>query len=253
MQGKTKVLSIAGFDPSAGAGIISDVKTFEAHGVYGLSVCSAITAQNENHFYDVNWLSLADIKNQLEPLIGHYSFEIIKIGLIQDLSLLSDLIDYLSNRIPNSKIIWDPIISSSSGFVFHENSSAELLKKICKKIYLLTPNLNEIAFFIPGEETLNACTQLSKHCALLLKGGHQLSKKSTDKLYEKGIEIASFTSTRKAYDKHGTGCVLSASIAANLAIGKSLTNSCELAKSYIDNFLTSSTTKIGYHSYGVIA
>ena len=249
MQSKPKVLSIAGFDPSGGAGIVSDVKTFEAHDTYGLSVCSAITSQNEIDFFDVKWLSLEEILNQINPLASYYNFEIIKIGLIQDINVLGELINHLSSLIENCKIIWDPILSSTSGYLFHQNISYKQLENICNQLYLITPNYNEAGQLGTEDNAESTSTMLSHCCSVLLKGGHTKSPTTKDVLYANGKASSVFEGSRRIYDKHGTGCVLSASIAANLAKGYSLIESCSLAKAYIHKFLESNKSKIGYHNY----
>ena len=249
MQRKPKVLSIAGFDPSGGAGIVSDVKTFEAHNTYGLSVCSAITAQNEADFIDVKWLSIEDIVKQINPLTSYYEFEVVKIGLIQDINVLEGLVNHLSSEIENCKIIWDPILSSSSGYLFHQNISYKQLENICNQLYLITPNYNEANQLSPEDNAESTSTMLSHCCSVLLKGGHTKSPTTKDFLYVNGEVSSVFEGSRRIYDKHGTGCVLSASIAANLAKGNSLIESCRLAKTYIHKFLESNKSKIGYHNY----
>ena len=103
------VLSIAGFDPSSGAGIGADLKTFEATGSYGLGVCSALTFQNEDTFTGVHWTAWEDIKKQCDLLLQKYNVEFLKIGLIESFEILDRLLDYLLDQDKRLKIIWDPI------------------------------------------------------------------------------------------------------------------------------------------------
>src|SRR5688572_10171990 len=113
-------LSIAGFDPSSGAGVTADLKTFEAHKVQGLGVCTAITFQNDNEFDGLEWLTKEKLQAQLEPLFRKFKIRTAKIGLIRNLETLNWLVDYLLSKNPEMRIIWDPFLKASAGFTFHE-------------------------------------------------------------------------------------------------------------------------------------
>ena len=140
------VLSIAGFDPSSGAGIGADLKTFEATGSYGLGVCSALTFQNEDTFTGVHWTAWEDIKKQCDLLLQKYNVEFLKIGLIESFEILDRLLDYLLDQDKRLKIIWDPILKASAGFSFHRYTpeDQERLKRILDRVYLITPNTDEL-------------------------------------------------------------------------------------------------------------
>src|ERR1700741_5107534 len=130
-------LSIAGFDPSAGAGILADIKTFEANGVYGFGVCSALTFQNDKEFDGVQWISPKQIIAQITPLQRRFNIEYVKVGLIESLDTLSVLISALKTQ--HSKLIWDPILNASAGFTFHNNIGRTQLIDVLESIYLITP------------------------------------------------------------------------------------------------------------------
>lgn len=110
----TPVLSIAGFDPSSGAGISSDIKTFENCGVYGLGICTAITFQNQNEYLETRWLTFEEITRQCDIILQEFSPRVIKIGLIKDFTLLDQIVAYLKQKLPRTKIIWDPILKALS-------------------------------------------------------------------------------------------------------------------------------------------
>jgi len=242
------VLSIAGFDPCAGAGILADIKTFEQIQVYGLGVCSGITFQNDNVFNGVNWTHLNDICSQLQLLIKRYKFEYIKIGIIEDLQVLNQLIDFLLKEIPQVKIIWDPILSASTGYHFLEMMDSSFIYFICQKIFLVTPNIQEIKKMMNLENPFEAAESLSKACAVLLKGGHSDSDICTDILYMKGQTYTYEKERLEQGEKHGSGCVLSAAIAAFLTLGNTLPESCQMAKEYMQDFLASSNNLLGHHN-----
>src|SRR5690349_11279118 len=114
------VLSIAGFDPSAGAGVLADVKCFEQHEVYGFGICSALTVQTDSDFIKNDWLDAAQIINQLAPLLAKFPIAACKIGLIKDRVVLLEVIAYLKLHIPSLKIVVDPVLKASSGYEFHD-------------------------------------------------------------------------------------------------------------------------------------
>jgi len=243
---KTHLLSIAGFDPSGGAGILADIKTFEANKVFGLGVCTAITFQNDSEFEGVNWIGEEDIKKQLDILLRKFHVEWVKIGLIEDMSVLNNLLDYLKDYNPTINIIWDPIIKASAGFVFHQGIDSTILKEICKKLYMITPNLEEIKKLLPNVSPEKGANELSSYCNVLLKGGHGESDKARDLLFENGL-ITMFESDKVASQKHGTGCVLSSAILTNLAKGYDLKSACREGKEYITDFIKSDSGLLGFH------
>jgi len=167
------VLSIAGFDPSGGAGLLADIKTFEAHNVQGLGVCSALTFQNERDFLDTKWIDPCEILMQIDVLFKLYRINWAKIGLIENLDILDRIIDHLKSYNAGIDIIWDPILKATAGFVFHDKIPKEKLFEICKKIYLITPNFSEIRELLPGIKQEAGANILSNYCKVLIKGGHK--------------------------------------------------------------------------------
>src|ERR1043165_1920557 len=151
-----QVISIAGFDPTGGAGILADIKTFEQLGVYGFGVCSAITLQTEDEFNGVAWIPLHQIELQLDTLLKKYEVEFLKIGLIQSLQVLDGLIKTIRRKYPRIKIIWDPILQASAGFQFHVDAEEELLNKILSEIFLITPNSDEAMKLMDTKDALLA-------------------------------------------------------------------------------------------------
>ena len=232
------VLSIAGFDPSGGAGILADIKTMEAIGVSGLGVCTSITYQNDKTFKAVDWLTIDQIASQIEVLFEKYSINVVKIGLIKDLKTLAEIIDFLKKKNSNVKIIWDPILKASAGFEFHASIDKIILEEVLNNIYLITPNIPELEKLeIDPKKIL---------CSCLLKGGHS-EKNANDILYSPGNIFTIQGEQLKNADKHGSGCVLSSAIASYLAKEFSLKEACIQAKNYTREFLKSSETLLGIH------
>ncbi|MDF9301153.1 bifunctional hydroxymethylpyrimidine kinase/phosphomethylpyrimidine kinase [Tritonibacter mobilis] len=149
-ENRPNVLTIAGFDPSSGAGLTADIKTFESLGVYGLGVCTANTVQNDIEFHACHWISVDIIVDQIHIILERFKIGVIKIGIIENWKILNKILDILLVNNSKLKIILDPVISSSTKFTFHEVSDIEL-DKVLEKIFLLTPNFNEIQKIYPNK------------------------------------------------------------------------------------------------------
>jgi hydroxymethylpyrimidine/phosphomethylpyrimidine kinase len=242
------VLSVAGFDPSGGAGILADVKTCEANKVCGLGVISANTFQNDKEFKCVDWVSLEKIIEQVSILQKRFEFDYVKIGLIENLEVLHKVVEHLKLQTANCKLIWDPIVKASAGFDFHKEINTILLEKICKEIYVITPNIPEIQALGKHADVTENAKYLSGFCNVFLKGGHAEKKIGYDTLFLKDGKQFSFRPKNKnVFPKHGSGCVLSSAIAVNLAKGEDLHRACLKAKQYTEKFLSSNKSLMGYH------
>lgn len=243
------VLTIAGLDPSGCAGILADIKTFEAHHVSAMAVCTANTIQNVTEFNKPNWIPAIDILAQLNLLQKESKFDFVKIGLIENFRLLNTIINELLNHNPGIKIIWDPIYKASAQYKFHTGIDQLELKIICSKLFLITPNLDEIKLLVPETSPADAGKYLSQFCSVLVKGGHSEGASATDTLYSSDSIHQLESKKLTDFSKRGTGCVLSAAILSNLANSKDLFTACVEAKKYITNYLTSSNSLVGHHFY----
>lgn len=242
------VLSIAGFDPSGGAGILADIKTFEQHKVLGMGVVTGLTFQNDSEFESVKWVVIDEIIRQIEILTRRYKFDFIKIGMLESLESLEAIIESCNLKMPNSKIIWDPIIKASVGFEIHKSVDKKKVMDVCKNLYLITPNVDEIRILTEEQDEMKGGKQLSSYCHVFLKGGHSRNKKGYDYLFTtEGDEFSFRPKKITELGKHGTGCIISSAITANLANGFSLHRSCLKGKDYVTKFLFSNKTVLGYH------
>ena len=242
------VLSIAGYDASAGAGVLADVKTFENIGVYGLAVTTCITYQNDSKFKGVHWLSKKKIKKQLYPILDAYKIEHVKIGLIENLEVLSEIIELLLGYNNEIKIVWDPILKASVGFSFHKKLSKKYLQHIFETIEWITPNWQEVVALTGEKDAVNGAEIIGAFCNVYLKGGHSIETPATDMIWiNRKLDIL-HPKEISELEKHGTGCVLSSAITAYLALGNSMHKSCELAKEYTYRFLISNKTNLGFHA-----
>lgn len=246
---KPYVLSIAGFDPSAGAGILSDIKTIEANGGYGFGVVTAITCQNDIAFEKITWLPLTKIIEQIDVLQKRFEILHFKIGLIESLEVLYQLIIYIKERVPDAVIIWDPILKASAGFVFHQSIEKKMLQQVFRNINCVTPNIPEAIQLFGSGSLVDILLTESDLCDIYLKGGHTDQTNATDILFTKKQKYL-FTNSRIIKgEKHGSGCVLSTAFTTQLALGKNLSAAGSNANKYTNNFLSSNETLLGYHSY----
>ena len=138
------VLTIAGIDPSGGAGVLADCKTFEQHGVYGFGVCTALTVQTDDSFLNLHWLTAEQIIEQLQPLINKFEIVACKIGIINSPETLIEVIRFLKERNPAIQIVWDPVLKASAGYDFHTVDTFHSLEAILAAVTLVTPNYNEL-------------------------------------------------------------------------------------------------------------
>ncbi len=242
------VISIAGFDPSGGAGVLADVKTFEQHNCLGMAVVSALTVQTEEKFISVEWLSAEKIIEQLKPLMENYDCSVVKIGIIENVDALTKVVNYLCSQNNNIKIIWDTVLAASSGFNLFEKISAKDLKEVLTHLYMITPNTGEAIKLSGSTNESEAAKLLSNYCYVLLKGGHSVLNKGIDKLYYEDQMIEFKPSSDLFYAKHGSGCILSSAITANLALGHDLEQACKEAKQYIEKILNSNSKLLAYHA-----
>ena len=233
-------LTIAGFDGSAGAGILADVKAMAHFGVYCEAVCTALTEQNEEKFVSPGWVIWERIEAQLETLFVKRSFKFVKIGLVEKAKVLKRIVEFIRAKSPDAYIIWDPIASASAGFHFLRSAERDEFMPVMKQIDLVTPNQDEFGFLGLEQAAAQGKFEFGKDFAVLLKGGHSTDADAVDTLWDRDGEQYQFTSPRlPGCGKHGTGCHLSSAILANLALGHSLQESCKIAKDYLNELLQS--------------
>ena len=238
-------LTIAGSDSCGGAGIQADLKAFSANYVYGMSVITAVTAQNTQGVFSVQDIDDEIIKNQIDAIFTDIRVDGVKIGMVSKIETINAIAEELRQYKPTNLII-DPVIISKSGFsLLKPESKKTLIKNLLPLADLITPNipeaeeiLKEIGSSIINiktkEDMCDACKELIKlGCKnVLLKGG-PLDGEAIDVLFN-GEEFHYFTSERiDTKNTHGTGCTLSSTITANLARGLSMEEAISEAKRYI--------------------
>ena len=236
------VLSIAGFDPSAGAGILADIKTLEQHQVYGLGVLTANTFQTDSDVIKLNWIPVWEIKEQIKLLMDRWDIEWFKVGIVESSEVLQQLVHFIIEQNPQAKFVWDPVLRSSSGFDFFK--SQHEISELLENITVLTPNVPEFEFLIGTEEK---AMSLSHNTMIYLKGGHRQESPGQDWLYWQGKKHILEPSVQ-ATAKHGSGCILSSAICANMALKIPSPLAFKKAKQYIEIILSSNSTLLGWHA-----
>jgi hydroxymethylpyrimidine/phosphomethylpyrimidine kinase len=241
-------LTLAGSDSSGGAGIQADLKTFSAHKVYGASVITAVTAQNTLGVSAVHNIPVEIISAQIRAVFDDLAVKAVKIGMLSSADIVRNVAKELAaHQAPN--IVLDPVMVAASGAALLEPDAVNHIKhSLMPKALLITPNLPEAAALLGVEEAIDETSMRDQALALmklgaqavLIKGGHGTSEDSLDVLLtEKGV--FHFSEKRIATrNTHGTGCTLSSSIAANLALGHTLETSVKYAKHYITQAIRAS-------------
>ena len=236
-------LSIAGSDPSGGAGIQADLKTMTMHGVYAMSAVTALTAQNTTGVRGVLECSPEFLALQLDCVFSDIVPDAVKTGMVAS----APLIRVIANRLTHYQVqnlVVDPVMVSTSGSRLISSEAIEALKEVLLPMAnLLTPNIPEaevlsgMEIHNPGDmEKAARAIGESYGCAVLLKGGHQLND-ANDLLY-RDKKLKWFKGRRiDNPNTHGTGCTLSSAIASNLAKGMDMDLAVERAKVYLSGAL----------------
>lgn len=240
---KPIVLSIAGFDPTGGAGVLSDVKTFENNGVLGMAVTTAITGQTENKVHSVNWISEKEIFNQLNPILESYKVDGVKIGVIEDFTLLLKLVESIKNKNKDCVIVWDPIKVATSGEIFLNDTDTEKFVLALDNIDCITPNIPEYDWLCE----LISKNDLLKNKCIYLKGGHRKSNLGIDSVIENGKNTELLPSVSEYHDKHGTGCILSSALVSHFVRTKNWLEAGKSAKAYLEKVTSSNVNRLAYH------
>lgn len=240
-----KVLTIAGSDSCGGAGIQADLKTFSAIGVYGMSVITAVTAQNTQAVYDVLELSKEMIKRQIEVVFDDIEVDAVKIGMVSNAEIINTIYECLSKY--NAKnIVIDPVMVSKSGYYLLRPEAIEALKMIFNIANLVTPNIPEAELLtgikIENLKDMKVAAEIVRGFGVknvLIKGGHGYD--NADDVLLADNKFIVFEGKRiETQNTHGTGCTLSSAIASCLAKGHSIEQAVEQSKAYISTAIENS-------------
>ncbi len=238
------VLSIAGSDPSAGAGIQQDLKTITAMGCYGATVITALTSQNTMGVQGVMAVPQDVVRTQLSSVLDDLDVRAIKIGQIPNQEVAACLVGILQRHpaADGIPVVYDPVMVSTSGRRLMEQDCIEFVKaELLSRCTLVTPNLPETETLLGRKLSTTddidcAGRQLARcyRTAFLLKGGHCEGEDMVDRLYMPDGDACSYHSAKvPSSNLHGTGCTLSSAIASALAKGLDLADAVRVAKEFV--------------------
>jgi hydroxymethylpyrimidine/phosphomethylpyrimidine kinase len=232
------LLTIAGFDPSCGAGVGADLKTFAAHGCYGIAAITSLTVQNTQGVETVHNTPASELREQLEILVKDCEIAAVKIGMLGNRGNAAVVAEFLDAH-KFAHIVHDPVMKSSSGSELLDAAGIKFVaSELLKRATVITPNLPE-AEILTGltikdvadmEAAARKIAELGAQ-AVIVKGGHM--DKAIDVLFD-GTDMHPLGGDKvKLENTHGTGCTFASAITAQLAAGRSLLEATTLAKAYV--------------------
>jgi hydroxymethylpyrimidine/phosphomethylpyrimidine kinase len=232
------LLTIAGFDPSCGAGTAADLKTFAAHGCYGVAAITSLTVQNTQGLEDVQNTPSATLRAQLEVLAKDCEIAAVKIGMLGNRGNAAAVAEFLDAH-KFAHIVHDPVMKSSSGTELLDAGGIKYLAaELLKRSSVITPNVPE-AEILTGltikdvadmEAAARKIVELGAR-AVIVKGGHM--ERAVDVLFDGG-EMVTLAGEKVNEDRlHGTGCTFASALTAQLAAGRGLVEAATLAKAYV--------------------
>jgi hydroxymethylpyrimidine/phosphomethylpyrimidine kinase len=236
------VLSIAGFDPSSGAGVTADIKTIAAHGCYGVGCVTALTVQSTAGIRRVEPVAAELVRQTLEELAADVEIAAVRVGMLGEAKVGKAVADFLEKR-KLENVVLDPILRSSSGTDLVDSGGARLLSdRLIRIAAVVTPNVDEASALtglaVTNPDQMRAAAHKLHEMgagAVVVTGGHL--EKAIDLLSfttRQGVEQEIFKSARlRSSSTHGTGCAFATSIACHLALGRGLPDAVLLAKAYV--------------------
>ena len=242
-------LTIAGSDSGGGAGVQADLKTFLAHGVYGMSAIAALTAQNTRGVQAIYGVPAEFLTEQLRSLRDDLPIHAIKIGMLGDEARIEAVAAFLEAWPDRPPVVLDPVMVAKGGApLLAPGAMAALRDRLAPLASLLTPNLPEAAA-LGIELEAGIWPEALRGVPVLLKGGHAEGPEVVDRLvcWRGSLEIvAEFRHPRVASkNTHGTGCTLSSAVAARLARGEALPAACAGAVAWVAGLVAASTESYG--------
>jgi hydroxymethylpyrimidine/phosphomethylpyrimidine kinase len=263
------VLSIAGLDPSGGAGIIADIKTFSAFGCFATAAVSSVTFQNTLSVFGAQHQTAETVRRQVEPVLEDFKVSALKTGMLPTREVIEEVARIVTeNNLKN--FVVDPVVRSTSGFDLIDDAALKaLIEKLFPLSNVITPNIPEAeriaGIKIESKNDLEKAARIMQNFGaknVLIKGGHffadnvsvnadmkddpdkirvlENKRQAIDYLWSGETLYIWQTAYIKTKSTHGTGCTLSAAIAANLALGKSLIESVEISKKFVTEAIRTS-------------
>ena len=236
-----RVLSIAGSDSGGGAGIQADLKTFAALGCYGMTAITAITAQNTCGVRAIHPIPAQMLRDQIDAVLEDIGADAVKIGMLHGPAIVRTVAEAI-DRHALKNVVFDPVMVATSGAVLIDNAAVDVLvRELFPRAVVITPNLDEAALLVgrpltsaPDMEHAAQALIDKGARAVLIKGGHLPGDTVIDLLVTNSGEKFWMQAPRiHSPNTHGTGCTLSSAMAAHLALGASLVDAVQRARTYV--------------------
>lgn len=260
---RPSVLVFAGHDPSGGAGIQADIEAISAQGAHALTIVTALTVQDNNRVSAVYPVDAKILRAQFARLFAHIPIAAVKIGIVgsqENANAIAQCVETLQASQAHIPVVVDPVLGSGGGHALAVDDAVVAVQAVLRRAILITPNLPELRRLVSTERTdelkaIRLCTEFN--CDVLLKGGHAQSEDVVNSWYQHAQLIQSTLQNQHPHphqhpqffharswrwprlegEFHGTGCTLAASIAAQLALGKTLEESLSTAQAYVQRSL----------------
>jgi hydroxymethylpyrimidine/phosphomethylpyrimidine kinase len=226
-------LTIAGYDPSGGAGILADIKTYHALNIYGTAVITALTAQNVKRVASIKPVPLDFIEKEIDLIMEEYPVSYCKTGML----FSPQVVELVSQKVLeyDLKLVVDPVLVAGSGYLLSQEKLAKALKEILLPVaYLTTPNIHE-AQILSGktinseDDAIEVAQELGEICPVVVTGGHL---KGRDFFYDQSLKIIEGTLIDND-NTHGSGCTYSSAITAYLTLGETMINAIKKAAAFV--------------------
>jgi hydroxymethylpyrimidine kinase/phosphomethylpyrimidine kinase len=237
-------LTIAGLDPSGGAGVIADIKTFSAFGCFATAVIASITFQNTTGVFGAEHQTADSIRRQAEPILDDYEVAALKTGMLPTSEIIAETARLVTEHGLKNFVV-DPVVRSTSGYDLIDDAAlSELITKLFPLSDLITPNIPEAERIakikIISSDDIAAAAKIMQSMGaknVLIKGGHfeatVVGRKAIDHLFMSDEVVVLESDLIDTTATHGTGCTLAAAITANLALGKDLRQAVRMAKDFV--------------------
>lgn len=247
-------LTVAGLDPSGGAGIIADIKTFSAFGCFGAAAVASVTFQNTTGVFGAIHQTADSVRRQIEPVLDDYEVAAAKTGMLPTREIIETIAAIMRER-SLANLVVDPVVRSTSGFDLIDDAAIEaLIEQLFPLATVITPNLPEAERIarmkIRNEADVEKAAAIILNLgaqSVLIKGGHLLRAESGVRSAEteggKAVDYLFYGDVLEIFEAeflettatHGTGCTLAAAITANLALGKTLVEAVRIAKEFVNS------------------
>lgn len=239
------VMTIAGFDPSGGAGVLADIKTISAFGCHGVAAVTSLTFQNTQKVFGASHQTVETLRRQVEPLFNDFEIAAIKTGMLGTAEIANEITNLI--KLKDKPLVVDPVLRSTSGFDLTDRQAIEALKsRVIPLASVVTPNAEE-AQRLTGvvirdrssmQRAAQAILEMGARAVLITSGDLDLDSSSDVLLDDEGAVTYDAVRIRSRHT-HGTGCALASALACLLARGLSLRESIPIAKEYVSQAIQS--------------